>query len=223
MRSILHAAETQAEGGHPHEALAWFLAAGVRPPHDWLLNIATTWPRLVSAEWEYLGHAVRYAAAEGDTEMLSEIARSAASRNPLQMAELRMAAFAARAADGAAEVMRDAVRDAERHMCTVRINLAGMHLPTAADFDAPPPELPPIAPPERMNDLIDQGSFERGATAFELLAAAGCAYPLIYRGSACLRNALRTVFCESQPLTALAWRYFEAAEHLRDLGVARDT
>ena len=201
-RSVLHAAETEAYAGWVHGALTWFLASDIPPPIDWLTAIVTAFAPRITDPREYYGHAIRAAVENEDMKGLREIAVHAAPVNA-QMAEI-----AARAAEGAV----DAVRDAERLMQTVRIDIRGANLPSPAELDELPLPLPPRVELSQMNRLISQSLFEQPAVARESLAAAACAYPLICKGSALLRAG--------EP--AWAWRYFETAEQLRDTGTARD-
>lgn len=205
-RSVLHAAETYAVRGDAYNAIGWFYGAGMVPPRDWLLSIVTAfggWPVMPN---EFYGYAIREAARCHDNAGLREIA------DHTEHVDHRSAALANKIADGSF----DALKEVERAMQTTRLelNLRWVLLPSAADFTAPPPAIPPPCNVEEINHVIFQSYEHPPDHALELLLTAACAYPLIYAGSNFLRYEGRDA--------AWAWRYFEAAEHLRDLGLARD-
>lgn len=217
-RSVLHAAETYAFMHQPRNALGWFLAAGVPFPRDWLLGIVAV-PYRRHEPSEYYGHAIRAALRAHDTDGLREIAHHASR------IDRRIARLAYDLADG----KRDALREVVRMMRTIRIELEWtrvVDVPAPAEFDAAPPAIPAACAAARVNDVIASSRDQSPGTALQLLLQARCAYPLIYAGSTFLESERfqpRHAWRHQESETTWAWRYFEAAEHLRDTGTARDT
>lgn len=200
-RSALHAAETLADKGFAWGAIGWLVATEVEPPIEWFVNVATVYPR--SDKEEFYGHAILRAVKHDRRDVLEQIAVQAAGSEP------RIAQIAARALAG----IGNAIREAESVMQTTRVDIARVDLPTRAELNAPPPALPPPAPLAEVDDLAVGLIRANGEEArFRMRAEIARVYPMIYVGASHLRW--------EKP--SWAWRYFEAAEHLRDLGLARD-
>jgi hypothetical protein len=198
---VLHAAETEAWDCHAYGAMAWFEAAEMEPPIEWLIRIGAA---EIGEASEYFGHAIRMAVRDKNERALLEVAERAKRHDPV------MARLAARAARG-----RDVREEVERQMTTSDIDLERARVPSREVLNAPPPTLATLS--KIHGEDIEEPGYRLPR-------------PLRYANE--MRAMLRRLLVDQRtdPLVgfgtellgpgyqhpAWAWRFFEAAEKLRE-------
>ncbi len=200
-RSVLHAAETEAWESHAYGALAWFKAAEMEPPMEWLIRIGAA---EIGEAAEYFGHAIRMAVRDENERALLEVAKRAKRRRPV------MARLATRAARG-----RDVLEEVERQMTTGDIDLERARVPSRKVLNAPPPTLATLS--EMHGEHIQEPGYRlprplrysnQMRAMLRRLLVDQRADPLVGFGSELLGPRFQS--------PAWAWRFFEAAEQLRE-------
>lgn len=172
----------------------------MEPPINWLLAAAVVFSRGAQAS-EYFGHAIRLAAQEQKPTTLLRIAERAKRVHPIMARLARRAAAGHDVTDGIAFHMRSLDAD-PAHACVPSIDDLSALPPTLETISTLPREhiyYPHSAVPQRLNGELR--SDMRWALRRQAVSS------LIGEGAHLLQHYHHA---------AWAWRFFEAAEQLRD-------